>query len=293
MITAVRECRAGVGRCTARPDRATCVPGSHHNATHGCATRREATSARPGHPHEPATSGVSTAGRGCPGGVGPHDAAPHIPRSAPMKGDRVEIVIDAGSGTTRTYEMSPPGPGAGSGSRTGAASSRSPRPPAAAPSCGPRGSWPTACSRSWSTRPRTPRRPTRSHPPCAPREPRPQAHWFDDALRRPPRPAARPRFRRPPTGRWPHRRRATAAAVRATPPQAAPHVRLPRRRRGRPGHAVDGRGRPRGAPAPRRPVPRVAPGRVPPPGAPTGRPGTGRVARTRRPGRRGAATSRG
>jgi hypothetical protein len=30
-----------------------------------------------------------------------------------MKGDRVEIVIDAGGGSTKTYEVSPRGPAAG------------------------------------------------------------------------------------------------------------------------------------------------------------------------------------
>jgi hypothetical protein len=89
-----------------------------------CAGRREATSAWLGHPtstsrlpHELAAPGDPTAdGRGCPGGAAPDGAAPsrragakcvraEAKGRATMKGDRVEIVIDAGSGTTRSYDV--------------------------------------------------------------------------------------------------------------------------------------------------------------------------------------------
>ena len=120
-----------------------------------------------------------------------------------MRGDRVEIVIDAGSGTTRTYDVSRRRVRAArSPSRTGAGSSRSRRSRAAAAPCAPRGSSPTASSRSSSTRRPTTRWPTRSPPPSA----RPDAGHTGERCRAPTYPRnGNPAARRNRTGR-PRRR---------------------------------------------------------------------------------------
>ena len=201
-----RECFRGRRWLEECPSRVTCVPGSHLRRapaeyrlgwSRGVRTRREATStsartpipaAPPSpRPRPPGDCHAAVVERGYQGGGAPDGAAPLHPRSVgsmrpvrqrqrgtarAMKGDRVEIVIDAGSGTTRTYEITATrARAARSRSRTPAASSRSARSPAAAAPCAPPASWPTGYSPSSSTPPPTPRSPTRSPPPCAPPEP--------------------------------------------------------------------------------------------------------------------------
>ena len=148
-----------------------------------------------------------------------------------MKGDRVEIVIDAGSGTTRTYDVDGhPCRTSGQRSRTAAASSRSPRSPAAERRCAPRGSSPTGCSRSSSTRPPTTRSPTRSPPPALRLASTP-AHWTP--MRSPRRRNARPGTHDRRAGVRHPGRRCPASASRRRGGRGAPPVPTPRPGRAR------------------------------------------------------------
>ena len=175
-----------------------------------------------------------------------------------MRGDRVEIVIDAGSGTTRTYDVVATRAGRKVNVTHGRGVVEVARSPAAAARCAPRGSSPTASSRSSSTRPPTTRWPTRSPPPSARSD---AGHTGDCRSPTSPRnaggpartgaraavPTARPTDPTSPTVRH---RTGAATPVRARRSRSTADRAGPRpsgRRPARPAHPADRRARPGGA----------------------------------------------